>query len=238
MAMALDADNECAGCPGRTDQYFCNLEEATLSDLRQVSSTKRFPKRSVLFSEGNEAEGVYILCSGRVKLSAFSEEGRTLIVRIAEPGELIGLSTHLNGRVHKTTAVALSAVTAKLVRNGAFIGLLERRHDAALNALKQLSANYHRAHRQICSLGLSGSVSEKLARLLLEWLDKLGSSEPSVQFTVQHTHEEIGEMIGASRETVTRLLKEFREMGIVQISRSIMTVVDAGRLRAIARQKP
>jgi CRP/FNR family transcriptional regulator len=86
---------------------------------------------------------------------------------------------------------------------------------------------------QICSLGLSASVGDKLARLFLEWCDRYGDDKSSVHIPMSYTHEEIAEMIGASRETVTRLLKDFKTRNLIAIKRSDLFIPDRKKLESV-----
>ena len=83
---------DCNHCCWRTDQYYCSLPDEVLGDLQARKITRTYSKGTILYLEGELAEGIFILCSGRVKLSAYSENGRSLILRIAEPGQLLGMS--------------------------------------------------------------------------------------------------------------------------------------------------
>ena len=121
--------------------------------------------------EGQPAKGVYLLCAGRVKLSTYSEDGRAIILRIAEVGEVLGLSAVVSGQPYEKTAEASEDCQVSFIKSRDFTYFVRKHHEAALNALRQLSSNYHTAHLQICSLGLSASVGDKLARLLLQWYD-------------------------------------------------------------------
>ena len=109
--------------------------------------------------------------------------------------------------------------------------VVEKHHEAALNALHQMSGNYQKAHLQICSLGLSANVGDKLARLLLQWYDRATVSGPAL-ISQTYTHGEMAEMIGTSRETVTRLLKDFRDRGLISQSKRELCIPDRTRLKA------
>ena len=221
----------CRDCKHRVDGYFCNLPDHALEDLRSKRLSATFPRGATLFMEGQPADGVYLLCSGHVKLSTYSEEGRAIILRIAEPGEVVGLSGNISGTPHEATAVVTDECRADFIRRDDFLNFIQTYHEAALNALRQLSNNYHKAHEQICSLGLSLSAGDKLARLLLQWYDRTAGGG-SVRISRHHTHGEIAEMIGTSRETVTRLLTDFRDRDLIVLSRGEIYIPDRARLKA------
>jgi CRP/FNR family transcriptional regulator len=203
-----------------------------LDEFASLKITHAYPKGTMLFLEDQPAEGVYVLCSGRAKLSAYSEDGRSLIVRIAEPGELLGLSAVAAGISYEASAQIITDCQVNFIRAKDFLNFLNKYSAAALNAIRELSLTYHRAHSQICSLGLSASVSDKLAKLLLEWYDRSGANGSGAHIPMSYTHEEIAEMIGTSRETVTRLLKAFRLRELIVIDHADLFIPDRKRLAA------
>lgn len=220
----------CVECRNRTSDSFCNLTEPSFRDLQSRRVVYPYPRGTTIFLEGQVPHGVYLLCSGRVKLSTYSEQGKAIILRFADPGELLGLSAAIAGSPHEKTARAVENCTISFIKTKDFLDLVQQNHEATLNALKQLSRNYQKAHMQICSLGLSSSVGDKLVRLLLQWCVQ-GFSDP-VRLTRKHTHGEIAEMIGTSRETVTRLLNDFRDRGLITFSRTELCIPDPDRLKA------
>src|SRR6201984_2040016 len=87
----LEIIETCLSCPHREDRLFCNLPPPAVQRLAAITSAAAYPKGATLFVEGQLPRGVFVLCSGRVKLSTSSADGKTLIIRIAEPGEVLGL---------------------------------------------------------------------------------------------------------------------------------------------------
>lgn len=221
--------------------FFCNLKEATIQNLEMLKISNVYPRGSVLFMEGQMSQGVYILCQGRVKLSTCSRDGKIIILQIAEAGEVLGLSAVISDSAYEVTAEVIETCQINFIRKTDFLQLLQQNTDACLNAVRQLSQNYQTAHLQICSLGLSSSVADKLAKLFLNWCSSNGeengynyTDNSSVHLKIQYTHEEIAEMIGTSRETVTRLLKNFKERKLISLKGSEMVIHDRRRLESIA----
>ena len=224
----------CVECIRSSSDSFCNLPECALGDFQSTRVVHSYPRGATIFLEGQPAQGVYLLCSGRVKLSTYSEQGKAIILRFAERGELLGLSAVIAATAHEKTARAVENCLISFIRKRDFIDLVQHNHDVTLNALKQLSRNYQKAHMQICSLGLSTSVGDKLVRLLLQWCGNgngNGAGEP-VRIKQKYTHGEIAEMIGTSRETVTRLLNDFRDRGLITFSRTEVCIPNRDHLRA------
>lgn len=221
--------------PRRRDHrgYFCDLPDEDLRRFKVMKLARSVPRGATLFMQGQETTGVHVLCDGKVKLTACSADGKTIIVQIAEPGEVLGLSAAIEGAEHETSAVALADCRVNYFQTTDLLRLLSGSAAASLNAARLLSRNYQVAHRQICSLGLSDSVFDKIARLLLSWAPTQNGAK-CVQIDNFFTHEEIAGMIGSSRETVTRTLKTFRERGLITVNGRELLIHDAARLRAAA----
>ena len=223
----------CDGCGIRSEEFFCNLPPDAFSVLQSIRVSHAYPRGSTLFMEGQPANGIYLLCQGHVKLSTYSEDGKAIILRIAEPGEILGVSSVISGKAHEATGQVTEYCRVSFIKRSDFLGLVQSSHEAALNALRQLSSNYHKAHMQICSLGLSSSAGDKLAKLLLQWCElNHGDSSGQVVMPLVHTHGEIAEMIGTSRETVTRLLKDFKTRNLLTLSKNELCIPDKNALKA------
>ena len=221
----------CPECKNHRPSSFCDLPEAVFRELLGLMICRQYTRGSAVFIEGQPSKGVYVLCSGRAKLSAYSEEGKAIILRVCEPGEVLGLSAVVSGTPYEKTAHVIDDCYISFIKRKDFVRFIEKHHEAALNALHQMSGNYQKAHLQICSLGLSANVGDKLARLLLQWYDRATVSGPAL-ISQTYTHGEMAEMIGTSRETVTRLLKDFRDRGLISQSKRELCIPDRTRLKA------
>lgn len=230
----LKVQQKCSGCEIPAGGFFCNLKESTIRILDALKISNLYPRGSALFIEGQPAQGVYILCHGRIKLSTCSRDGKVIILQIAEAGEVLGLSAVISDSAFEATAEVIEPCQISFIRKADFLRLLQQNTDACLNAVRQLSQNYQTAHLQICSLGLSSSVADKLAKLFLAWCDSSGTGNGAVHLKISYTHEEIAEMIGTSRETVSRLLKNFRERKLISLKGSDLIVHDRRKLESIA----
>jgi CRP/FNR family transcriptional regulator, cyclic AMP receptor protein len=238
----LKIQHKCSGCEMPHGGFFCSLQQNTLQNLDAQKISNLYPRGSVLFVEGQPSQGVYILCQGRIKLSTCSRDGKVIILQIAEPGEVLGLSAVISGAPFEVTAEVIEPCQISFVRKDDFLRLLQQNTEACLNAVRQLSQNYQTAHGQICSLGLSSSVADKLAKLFLGWCGSNGNGNGngghhgngSIHLKIRYTHEEIAEMIGTSRETVSRLLKNFRERKLISLKGSDLIIHDRRRLETIA----
>jgi CRP/FNR family transcriptional regulator len=227
----IDIQEHCTNCT-LTKGAFCKLPHESLDDLDRIKYTSVYPKGSLLFVEGEQPRGVFVLCSGRAKLTMSSSEGKRLITKIAEPGEIIGVSASILGKPYEVTAETVEPSQVNFIRRDDFLRFLTSHSDACMNAAQQLSAEHLSAERGVRSLGLSQTTTEKLAKLILDWTETGDETEKGVRLKVLLTHEEIGQMIGSTRETVTRLLSDFRRKKYIDIKGSTLFVTNAGALQA------
>ncbi|MEP6947378.1 MAG: Crp/Fnr family transcriptional regulator [Acidobacteriota bacterium] len=237
VSQDLCIQEKCQKCELGNDSYFCNLPPNDLELFASIKVTKVYPKGTMLFVEGQPASGVYMLCQGKVKLSTCSQDGKVIIIGIAEPGDLVGLSAVLDGTEYEITAEVMELCQIDYVGRPDMLRFLAENPQACLNAARQLSRSYQTAYRQVCALGLSDSVAGKLAKLFLGWSGNGHGGDGRVQLKNFFTHEEIAEMIGSSRETVTRALKYFREQNLITLKGSNLVIHDRQRLKAVVNMR-
>jgi len=223
----LEVYHNCKECPVRSSRPFCNLSDEAVAELSSITNTVVQPKGALLFVEGEEARGVYILCSGRVKQTMLSAAGRTLIVSVVEPGQVLGVSAAMLGKPHEISAETLMPSQVDFIRRDDFLRFVQRYPQASMNLAMQLSDNCASAHNDIRALGLAQNTGDKLARLLVNWSERTGTRVSNgIRMTVLLKHEEIAQMIGATRETVTRTLSDFRRQKLLEIKGSTFIVAD------------
>ena len=204
--------------------FFNKLSPEALSDLTSMALACNYQSGRILFSERDMASGVYLIIEGEVKLSMNSSDGRRLTTRIARKGEILGLVSTLCGKPCEMTAEVLYPTKVAPISRRDFLNFLTRHPDAYLAVTEELSRGYSHACEQLRTVGLASSAPEKLARLLLEWSERGQTTENGTKFRFSLTHEEIGEFIGASRETVTRTLSIFKSRQLVAFNGSTLTI--------------
>ena len=217
----LNILDDCVSCPVREEHLFCNLPLPVVQKLNDIKSTAIYPKSAVLFIEGQRPRGVFVLCTGKAKLSTSSSEGKTIITKISEAGDVLGLNATISDHPYEVTAEMMEPGQANFIARDSLLQFLRENGEVALRIAQQLSRNYYTAYEEIRTLGLSTSPAEKFAKLLLSWeTDKTGGSQ--IRLTL--THEEIAEMIGTTRETVSRLFSDFKKKQLVQIKGSTLVI--------------
>ncbi len=225
--------DNCLSCPVREDYLFCNLPPAAVQRLQEIKSTAMYPKSALLFVEGQESRGVFVLCAGRVKLSTSSSEGKTIITKLSDAGEVLGLSATISNRPYEVTAEMIEPGQANFIARDALLEFLREYGDVALRVAEQLSRNYYAAYEGVRTLGLTTSPAEKLAKLLLSWDTGPGpanGSSGSMPIKLTLTHSEIAEMIGTTRETVSRLFSDFKKKELVQVKGATLVIRDKAAL--------
>ncbi len=219
----LNIIDNCLTCPVREEHLFCNLPLSAVQKLNEIKSTAIYPKSAMLFIEGQQPRGVFVLCTGKVKLSTSSSEGKTIITKISEAGDVLGLNATVSNRPYEVTAEMIEPGQANFITRDALMQFLREHGEVAVRVAEQLSRNYYTAYEEIRTLGLTTSPSEKFAKLLLGWTSKSPNGElPQVRLTL--THEEIAEMIGTTRETVSRLFSEFKKKQLVQLKGATLVI--------------
>jgi len=190
------------------------------------------PAETVLFVEGQSSQGVMLIVSGRVKLSTASADGRTIIVRIAGAGEVLGLGATVVGRPCELTAETLEPTRIRIIPRGSFKQWLRAHPEMAFSVAQELAEEYNNTCQQLRSMALSHTATERLARTILQMVRNAGpGNEARVQFSM--THQQVAELIGSSRETVTRLLSGLRHKGLIDFEGSMLVVRDREALRAL-----
>ena len=223
-------DEGCHNCKLRGAGFFCQWPMNALKDFEAIRLSSVYPGGAILFLEKQEPRGIYVLCDGAIKLSISSAEGKTVILRIAEPGEALGLVPTLSGRPHEVTAETLRPSKISFVARQSFLHFLQNHPEAYQSVTNQLEAQYLSACDHLRTLALSQSVSEKLARLLLEMASRGQQTEDGIRIALELTHEEIGELIGTSRESVTRTLSEFKQHDLVTVRGATLMIQDCSAL--------
>jgi CRP/FNR family transcriptional regulator, cyclic AMP receptor protein len=229
----LNILDNCLTCPVREEHLFCNLPVAAVQKLNEIKSTAIYPKSAMLFIEGQQPRGVFVLCTGKVKLSTSSSEGKTIITKISDAGDVLGLNATISNRPYEVTAEMIEPGQANFIARDALLHFLREHGEVAVRVAEQLSRNYYTAYEEIRTLGLSSSPSERFAKLLLGW-SNTGNGDP-LQLKLTLTHEEIGEMIGTTRETVSRLFSEFKKRQLVQLKGATLVIRNKGALEKMVR---
>ena len=218
----------------RVGEFFRKLSPSALLDVAALEFPTSYKPGAILFGEKAASPAIFIILSGEVKLSISSSGGKRLILSIAKAGEILGLSSTLSGLSRNSTAEVMCRSKIAVIGRSPFLRFLSR-HPAAYQAVtEELDLQYKVACEQLRTVALSPSAHEKLARLLLGWNDGGQENERSTECRFSFTHEEIGEFIGATRETVSRTLSFFKTRHLVAFDGTTLTIPSRMALESFA----
>ena len=228
----LNILDNCLTCPAREEHLFCNLPMPAVQRLNEIRSSATYPKSAMLFIEGQQPRGVFILCTGKAKLFTSSSEGKTVITKISEAGDVLGLSATISNRPYEVTAEMIEPGQANFITRDSLLHFMREYGEVAVRIAEQLSRNYYSAYEGIRTLGLTNSPAARFAKLLLGWSGPSTNGDPS-QVKLTLTHEEIAEIIGTTRETVSRLFSQFKKKQLLQLKGANLTIRNRDQLEKL-----
>jgi CRP/FNR family transcriptional regulator len=225
--------NKCQNCLNAGKHAFCSLGQESRAFLESNSVTMEYPRGTVIFREGDTSSAVFVLCSGKVKVSTTSREGRTMILRIADAGDVLGLSSALTGSEYEVTAEVLEPCRVRVLHLRHLNTMLGQYGDASLGVAKALAEDYRAAFDEARLIALPGSPAGRVARLILDWSNEAKKvSSPFV--TMMLTHEELASMTATTRETVTRTLSRMRKEKMISTRGVALTVLQPRALEQLS----
>ncbi len=162
MCMESVAHHSCFRCEMRPDRTFCDLPTDALQAFDQIKELSQLPRGSTLFGEGRQSRGVFLLCQGRAKLSVCSEGGKRLMLRVAGPGEVLGLSATMSGKPYEVTAELLENAQVAFVRRKDLLKFLKENQVACMQIVHLLSQDLHLAFERVRTVGLMRTRRSRL----------------------------------------------------------------------------
>ncbi len=209
---------------GLNSQPFGNLRGEAMDQFTAIGTERCYSRGETLFAEDEMPQNVFVVRSGRVKISVSSREGKTMILKVAEAGQVLGLSAALSGSRHEATAEAFEPCVVTAIAVNDFLGLLNKCPEATREATRWVLNEYQSVFNDVRRLALPATVAGRLANLLLDWRKK-SQGQINPRYTMVLTHEEIASMTGTSRETVTRVLRQFQREKLISIKGAFLTVL-------------
>ena len=205
---------------------FSGLEDEDLSSLISVASRRKYPKDAVVFFENDLGDALYMILSGRVKVTILSDDGREIILSMLSEHEFFGEMSLLDDEPRSATAIALAETEILVLHQRDFLSIVEKRPRVLVNLLSVLSSRLRKANQQIGNLALH-DVYGRVARLLLEMASEDGNRQPDGRVGFRRpTHQEIANMIGATRETVSRMISDLNKQGYIEIAGKNVIIQD------------
>jgi len=203
---------------------FSSLNKAELDAINRVSITKKFPKEKIILLEDEEGDTLFIILSGKVKVTTFSESGKEVIFSILNEGDFFGEMSLLDGKPRSATVVSMENAEIRLIRRAEFYRLLENHPHIALRLLEELASRLRKADERIESLAIL-DVTGRIAGILLQLAEERGiRNNKEVLIKTRPTHQELANMVGTTRETVTRVLKQLEDKNYIMMAGKDVTI--------------
>jgi CRP/FNR family cyclic AMP-dependent transcriptional regulator len=146
--------SSCLSCDFRPDRLFCDMPAESLKAFDEIKSLASYPRNAVLFAEGRAVRGIFILCDGRAKLSICSEGGKRMMLRVAGPGEVLGLGATLSNTPYEITAELVDASRVAFIRRKDLLRFLKQRPDSCIQIVRMLSQDLHGAYERVRAIGM------------------------------------------------------------------------------------
>jgi CRP/FNR family cyclic AMP-dependent transcriptional regulator len=220
--------------PRRAGEFFKGLSQEAVDEFESLAAHFCCPAATVLLKEGQDPFSVMFVFDGEVNLRMAACSGRRFILGIAGPGEILGLTSAISGVPSGIEAETRRLCSIASLKRQEFLDFLMRHPTACQNVTRELSQQHTRICERLRIVSLTSSAHGRLAQLLLEWCVGGRQTVSGTEIRFLLTHVEIGECIGASRETVTRTLTDFKQRNLVELKGSILTVLNQDALAVYA----
>ena len=210
---------------------FAGLGENDLAAFAELTRERSYPKGSVIVFEDDPGDALYLVAAGQVKVVIIAEDGREVILSVLGEGSFFGEMAVIDDEPRSAHVIAMEDSVVLALRREDFRARLRASPEVGIALLKELSRRLRRADDQIGSLVLldvNGRVAELLVRLATE--------EGGERITRKVTHATIAQMIGSSRETVSRTMRELQDRGLIAVTRQDITLTDRPGLQSLSRR--
>jgi CRP/FNR family transcriptional regulator/CRP/FNR family cyclic AMP-dependent transcriptional regulator len=205
---------------------FSGLNDEDLQSLLSAFTRRKYPKDAVIFFESDPGDAMFMIIGGRVKVTILSDDGREIILSILGDRDFFGEMALLDNEPRSATAIAVQETEVAVIHQKDFLSIVEKRPRVAINLLSALSDRLRKANHQIGSLALL-DVYGRVAGVLLEMARDTGIrlKDGRIRFR-RPTHQEIANMIGATRETVSRTISDLHRQGYIEIAGKNVIIQD------------
>jgi len=205
----------------RNVPLFSELSDKDLDDISKLAATRTYPKNTIIISEGDDSDSLYAVLSGKVKVYLSDDEGREIIINILSDGEYFGELALLDDSPRSASVMTLEETKLAVISKAAFEESLSKNPAMALHIIRELSSRLRSLTRNVKSLALM-DVYGRVARTLLDMAEPTGNDKLEIRQKL--TQRDIASMVGASREMVSRILKDLSTGGYITIQNKTITI--------------
>ena len=217
----------CEHCGSRNRSLFAGLAGDQVSDLNEFKSCNHYKKNQGLFLEGSIPRGVYCINKGKVKVFTLGDEGKEQIIQIAGDGEILGFRSIFSGEPYKVSATTLEDANICFIHRDSFLSIIDTNAAFRNELFKEFSKELGERAEFITNMAQK-SVRERLAFILLI-LKEVYGEDP-----INMSREDMANFVGTATETLIRLLKEFKEDGLIDIATRKLTILNQAGITKLA----
>ena len=234
--MQARPDLHCESCSSRKFGVFCQLQTGAVQELDHHKVPNRYRRKQILFYEGQAPTGLYCVSSGKIKLYKTGGDGRSLIVRTAQKGDIVGYRSLLAGENYNATAEMVEEGDVCFIDRATIDSLIAHNPELAISIIKKLSHELGESETKLREFSQK-SVRERLAEMLLVFKDAVGkpAAGGGTLLNQRLTREEMAQMLGSTPETIIRLLHSFQDEKLLKLDGKQIVLSDIGGLTTAAR---
>lgn len=230
----IKAQELCRACGHSCSYLFSGLAEAARMELASLMHPIKLDAGELVFYEGLPAHGLYILCEGKIKLAKRTKDGRSRILKLLGPGEVLGEKTLFDQETYTCYAKALEPSRLMFIPREDFLPFMRRYPDVALRLIEKLSRELKAFGDKLVEI-TAYSAKERMARVVLELAMAFGKDTPEgLDLGVELPRTELAEMAGVTTETAVRIISEFRDQGILALLGRRIVILRREDLQALA----
>lgn len=230
--MGFDKKNapNCDWCPHRKACFFSQLDPASKKEWNRLRVANKFKGDDIVFFDGEKPTGLYVVCTGKVKIYKSTRTGQQLITRVVSPGQLLGYRSMLAGDNYSGTAMAMAESSVSLIETDVFYAFLKKHPEATLQLLKQTAQEVRESENRARDLAYKPARA-RLSEVLLKMKHQNGRPKPVVAGLKR---KELAEMAGLTIETTVRLLNEFEKRGLLRREEKDIVLLDPDKLGVLS----
>lgn len=225
--------HSCANCDVRFKSVFCNLNSAEVNEVDAHKHGISYKKGEPIFHEGNNPQGIFCINQGKVKLTVTGEQGKEQIIRLAASGDVLGYRSLLSNDHYNATATALDDTEICFISKETFFKLLDNNQNLSRNFLSLLSTELKDVHQRMTDLSQK-PVRERIAESLLLIREIYGVESDGQTLNVSLSREDIANLAGTATETTIRTLSDFNSIGIIELVKKKIKILNQKTLIAEA----
>jgi len=210
---------------------FHNLKKEAIERIAAIANEKNVPKKQIVMSADGEDDIMYVLKKGTVRVFKLSPDGKMITLDILKEGNIFGAMSAVKGGTAGTYAETLEDSYICAIRQEDLTGIIKEMPELAISLIGKINQKLKEAEERIADL-VFRDVPGRIASVLLKLAEQFGKSGGiGVEISIKLTHQDLADMVGASRETATIVLNEFKEDKVVSISEKHILIIDEKRLK-------